>query len=195
MPIHINPNYRVLSALVPEYERRYANVDRDVQRDVRDAGAVAAVEYDLVVGKAAGGARFVTDRGSVLERHSLYALAPVGSEVDAARQIVAWIDEQHGPGNLWTVGSVVDIMADDGKVPCGPVDDVLHVMLRSYYFHEPTPRQQCNDCGAEIIGYHGACEGVPGGFSDDDSVEGTTRLYADEIHQPSHFIVETSEES
>lgn len=28
-------------------------------------------------------------------------------------------------------------------------------------------RSQCVDCGAEILGYH-RCEGVPGGFGDDE---------------------------
>lgn len=28
------------------------------------------------------------------------------------------------------------------------------------------PREQCGDCGAEILGYH-ACQGVPGGFGED----------------------------
>lgn len=27
--------------------------------------------------------------------------------------------------------------------------------------------EQCGDCGAEILGYH-RCEGVPGGFGDDE---------------------------
>jgi hypothetical protein len=27
--------------------------------------------------------------------------------------------------------------------------------------------EQCSDCGAVILGYH-ACQGVPGGFGDDD---------------------------
>lgn len=31
---------------------------------------------------------------------------------------------------------------------------------------ELVDRPQCNDCGAEISGYHGACEGVPGGFGE-----------------------------
>lgn len=28
-------------------------------------------------------------------------------------------------------------------------------------------REYCNDYGVEILGYHGGCEGVPGGFSED----------------------------
>jgi hypothetical protein len=30
------------------------------------------------------------------------------------------------------------------------------------------PREQCGQCGAEILGYH-ACQGVPSGFSEDES--------------------------
>lgn len=31
----------------------------------------------------------------------------------------------------------------------------------------PRP-EHCADCGEEIVGAHGHCPGVPGGFSDDD---------------------------
>lgn len=30
-------------------------------------------------------------------------------------------------------------------------------------------REQCGDCGAEILGAHGHCPGVPGGFGDEKS--------------------------
>lgn len=33
--------------------------------------------------------------------------------------------------------------------------------------YEDEHREQCSQCGAEILGCH-ACQGVPGGFSDDD---------------------------
>lgn len=40
-------------------------------------------------------------------------------------------------------------------------DDEIDLAVRG------EPKQQCGDCGAEILGFHGACEGVPGGFGDE----------------------------
>ena len=33
---------------------------------------------------------------------------------------------------------------------------------------EAEPEEQCADCGEVIVGAHGHCPGVPGGFSDDE---------------------------
>lgn len=43
---------------------------------------------------------------------------------------------------------------------------------------EPEPEEQCGQCGAVVLGGHG-CQGVPGGFSDDDPYEGSFREAAD----------------
>lgn len=145
MPIHISSDYSELYELA-ENHRYTDSVDRAVRKAVRSAVDPSDLEsIGLRWVSGVDCARLISESGQVLERHSLYGYAPVGEEVEAARRMVATIAE-HGPGKLWTighvgnpwaVGHVVDIPADDGRVPICDIDGVTHVLLRSYYFHEP----------------------------------------------------------
>lgn len=51
--------------------------------------------------------------------------------------------------------------SDNNRAPHG---DIAHLRERI------KPTEQCNDCGAVIYGYH-VCQGVPGGFPDDEATE------------------------
>lgn len=136
----ISSDYRWIVAQLDADSERYTDgYDRKLRSDIVQAGRMYAAGYVMLVAPATGGAKFVTDSGTVLERQSLYALAPSGSEVHVAYCMVKAIHARHGPGKLWTVGPVVDLAADDDRVPCGTIDGDTYVLLKSYYFHDPIP--------------------------------------------------------
>lgn len=117
---------------------RYTDgVDRNLRDQVRSASVARAHEAGLRrVNCSAAGGKLVTPNG-ICEQCRLYALTTPNEAIAAARQMVDAIAAEHGPGDLWSVGPVVDLAADDGRVPCGLVDGIEHILLRAYYFHEP----------------------------------------------------------
>lgn len=138
--IKVSSNFRDLSALIPEHDQRYLPAKaRNTPRAGMAAEARArAAECGLSIRDAVGASRLVTDDGSVLDRRALYALAPVGSEKEAARAIVEHLLWVSGQGNWYVIGrQPVDYAGEDGLIPCGDIDGVTHVLIRSYYYHDP----------------------------------------------------------
>lgn len=134
--IRISHSYIELYEMVSD--PRYTDgVDRNLRDQVRSASAARAHEAGLRrINCSAAGGKLVTPNG-IFERRQLYAITPPGEAQDAARQAVDAIAAEHGPGDLWSIGPVVDLAADDGRVPCGTIDGVEHILLRAYYFHDP----------------------------------------------------------
>jgi hypothetical protein len=60
------------------------------------------------------------------------------------------------------------ILESVSSVPTGTWPEVYAVRneLQRILESDEDAREQCGDCGAEILGYH-ACQGVPGGFGED----------------------------
>lgn len=81
-----------------------------------------------------------------LERRSMYALAPVGHELAVAEHLARAIAVKHGPGRWWSTGGCVGHCGDDGMVPGGDFGGVPYVILRAYYFHDPS----CARCSVPL---------------------------------------------
>jgi len=133
-------SYQEATAPIPEHEQCYTKLDADMR-----ALNASLVEYAVPLAEQcgmtfrgfAGGAKLATPRGDQLERHHLYALAPDNAVTEASDRMIRAISDKHGPGDLWSVGPIVGMLADDGRIPCGDVDGVRHVLMRSIYFHDP----------------------------------------------------------
>lgn len=117
--------------------------------EVTAAGRDEAVKVGLVLVKAGSeGVRHVGTRLWIGDLQSsvqrVYAVAPADHEapLEAARQIVRFIAEKHGPGRIWTAGAVptylgkrrvqgrrLGVYEENGA-------DVVHVTMGGYYVHE-----------------------------------------------------------
>lgn len=128
----------------------------------RLVGAAVLDKQAQVAGLAAGlryqheglGAYLVVERSGSkrdeLKRHSLYAIACVGSEIEAAEQLARAIAEKHGPGLWWDTGGCVGYCGDDGKARAGMLNGEPHVVLRAYYFHDPACPAREREASARI---------------------------------------------
>lgn len=78
-----------------------------------------------------------------LERHKLYAVAPLGSEREATGMLAIALSKKHGAGSWWSTGPAVTYLwrydgpGDDRDVRACQIDGVVHVLLAAYYFHDP----------------------------------------------------------
>ena len=78
-----------------------------------------------------------------LERKHLYALAPFGQQIEAARRMIDRLVDLRGPGRWWSLLDPVHLIADDSQIRIADVGGVTHVFLRALYCHLPT----CPQCG------------------------------------------------
>lgn len=136
----VSENYRELSELVDDpLCMTVAEVrERVGLLDLAGHACLHAASIGLRHRGVAYGRKLLVD-GVALESRAMYALAPVGigSEIEAAMMIARAIVQRHGPGDWWTIGDAVAHCGDDGMIPCGKIDGVDHVLLRSYYYHRP----------------------------------------------------------
>jgi hypothetical protein len=136
--IQVNESYRALSEFVddPRYLEMSAVTRRDMGPTALASGATAGLRHR---GSESGASYMVHERNGTkyqVERRDLYAICPLGEEPEAAARVVEHIAAKHGPGDWWTVGAQpVDYCGDDGKIPCGDIDGIPHILLRSYYYH------------------------------------------------------------
>lgn len=142
--IRISSNYADLCAVCWDRrcEPRTAQTPPPVM--IRDAALVAGALRGLAFQSDQAIGRYLviqlpdgTSRNA--EREHLYALAPLGEEVEAARRMVAAIADKHGPGRWWSLLDPVHLIEDDGRIKIADVGGVPHVFMRALYVHDPAP--------------------------------------------------------
>lgn len=85
---------------------------------------------------------------------------------------IGYCDDQHRGRLIWH--KTVAFGHDDAHCGGGRAfveaareqADVAFAALELLELRRPQ-REQCSDCGTEVLGHH-ACQGVPGGFGEDD---------------------------
>lgn len=78
-----------------------------------------------------------------LERQRAYAICPIGDEPKAIAALLSYIEAKHGAGKLWShADAPVSLMVSyhDNAARGVMFGDQMHVVLVSYYFHQPDPR-------------------------------------------------------
>lgn len=85
--------------------------------------------------------RYLVVAGANLKRQTLYALAPLGREEQAARELVGAIAGAHGPGRWWSLGNAVHAITDDGMARYCTVGGEPYIWLRAIYCHEAMPEK------------------------------------------------------
>jgi hypothetical protein len=141
---HISENFRELTDRlnVDRYDHialsRLATTGI-VHRFARDSGCAAGLIYQC----EGLGRHLIVERPGdpvmrdEIKRHAMYALAPVGHELEVAEHLARAIAAKHGPGHWWDTGGCVGYCGDDGQVRGGEIGGVPYVVLRAYYFHDP----------------------------------------------------------
>lgn len=147
--IHIDADFGRLAALCGE--RPYLPAPPPSDRAVVSTSGLgrvvldeAAHVYGLVHrGKVPGAAAHLARPGAIpLPRHEIYALAPLDDVFSAAIPMIKAISAAHGPGDWWTVGEPIQVICDDGRAKGAVIDGMVHVLLRSIYYHSPQLNEQ-----------------------------------------------------
>lgn len=122
-----------------------------IAEHARQVGASVGLTY---VGRCSARKLMVGDSREYHEvtRRTLYAIAPRGSEREAAGMLAVAISKAHGAGAWWSSGRAVNYLVRDHiahGIRCAPIDGVAHVLLAAYYFHDPVKVTTDHDAGDE----------------------------------------------